>query len=103
MHIRKLVFAAALCLGALAFAPVAMADPAPDICVLDLAQPVTIDNAIDTAAMTCAAIEVQEVASAVPIGIGDEDVAPGACSMLDPTAFTPRGHRQHEDPGRCLV
>lgn len=53
--------------------------------------------------MTCAAIEVQEVASAVPIGIGDEDVAPGACSMLDPTAFTPRGHRQHEDPGRCLV
>lgn len=52
MHIRKLIFAAALCLGTIAFAPVAMADPVPDICVLDLSQPVTIDNALDTATMT---------------------------------------------------
>jgi hypothetical protein len=103
MHIRAFLGAAVLGLAMLAFAPIASADPAPDICVLDLSQPVTIDHALDTADMTCAALAAVEVASAVPIGPGDDDEAAGPCSILTPTAFDLAGHRQHEDPGRCLV
>jgi len=103
MHIRKLIFAAALCLGTMAFAPLAMADPALDFCVLDLSQPVTLDLTIDTADATCALFSAVEVAEAVPImgAGGTGNAAP--CSKLFVTASTvdPAGHRQHFDPGRC--
>lgn len=100
MHIRAFVGAALLALCSLAFAPVAMADPAPDICVLDLSQPVTIDHAINTADMTCAALVVAEVAYALPIAGGDEDEAAGLPTKLISATFDFAGYRQHVDPGR---
>ncbi len=102
MRITAFIGAAVLGLAMMAFAPIASADPAPDICVLDLSQPVTLDLALDTADMTCAAMAVHDVASAVPIGPDYEDVAAGPCIILAPSAFDFAGHRQHEDPGRCL-
>jgi len=103
MHIRAFVGAAVLGLAMLAFAPIASADPAPDICVLDLSQPVTLDHALATADMTCAALQAVEVASAVAITPCDEDEAAGPCSNLALSRLDFAGHRQHEDPGRCLV
>lgn len=101
--IRKFIAIAALCLAStMVFSTVAMAQPAPDICALDLSQPVTIDHALQTADMSCAMIA--DVATAVSIGPGDgEDVAAGPCSILAHATITTTGHRQHEDPGRCSV
>jgi hypothetical protein len=102
MRITAFIGAALLGLCMLAFAPVAMAGPAPDICVLDLSQPVTIDLAIDTAGMTCSVLGV-EVASAVPIMPSDERGPAGLCmTKTHATAFDFADHRQHEDPGRCM-
>lgn len=100
MHIRAFVGAAMLCLATLAFAPVAMADPAPNICVLDLSQPATIDHIVGTTEMVCDVLAV-DVAAAVPIAGGDEDEAAGPCTPLAHATLTSTGHRQHEDPGRC--
>lgn len=94
--------AALLALCSLAFVPAAMASPAPDICVLDLSQPVTIDLAIDTAGMTCSILGV-EVASAVSTMTGGDGDPAGLCmTKAHATAFDFADHRQHEDPGRCL-
>jgi hypothetical protein len=104
MHIRAFLGAAVLGLAMLAFAPIASADPAPDICVLDLSQPVDLDHAVGFADMSCAVLATADVASAVPIAPGDEDEAAGpVCSTLAHATFTPRGYRMHVDPGRCLV
>jgi hypothetical protein len=103
MHIRALVGAALLALCTLAMTPVAMADPAPDICVLDLAQPVDFDQSIGTGDVTCSAIAVVELAAAVPISPGDEDEAAGPGLVKRLAALDLAIHRQHEDPGRVLV
>ncbi len=102
MHIRAIVLGCVAALGMLAMAPVAMADPAPDICVLDLSQPVSLDQAIKTGTSACAIIAVAEV-EAVPIAGGDEDEAAFTqCdSILRFTAVSL--YRLHVDPGRCLV
>lgn len=100
--IRKFIAIAALCLASsMAFATVAMADPAPDICVLDLSQPVALEHALDTADATCKLFSAVDVAEVVPIAAAGADLAP--CSKLIVTAniVDPAGHRQHFDPGRC--
>lgn len=103
MRITAFIGAAVLGLSMLAFAPVAMADPAPNICVLDLSQPVALDHAVKTAEMTCSGLAV-DVAAAVPIVPGDEDEAAGTCMIkAHATVLDVAGHRQHEDPGRCSV
>ena len=101
--IRKFIAIAALCLAStMAFATVAMADPAPDICVLDLSQPATLDLAINTAGMTCATLAAVEVADAVPIMPDGEDAVAGQCKLQTMPTLDFSSHRQHEDPGRCL-
>ena len=100
MHIRAFVGAALLALCALAFAPVAMADPAPNICVLNLSQPDTIEHAIDTRAPTCDAA-VLDVSEAVPIMPDGEDEPIAACVPKSLTHFDFASYRQHVDPGRC--
>lgn len=102
MHIRAFVGAALIALCSLAFAPVAMADPAPDICVLNLSEPATLDHAVNTAGPTCAAL-VFDVASAVLIAPDDEGEAAGSCLFKPLGAVAPSSHRPHEDPGRCLA
>ena len=103
MHIRSFIGAALLGLAMMAFAPVAMADPAPDICVLDLSPPVTVEFALETAAGTCAVLAV-DVASAVPIGPDDDDYeVMGLCLAKPLASVAISGHRLHEDPGRCLA
>lgn len=101
MHIRAFVLGCAASLAMLALAPAAMADPAPDTCVLDLSQPATIDHALDAAEITCDALTI-DVAAAAPIAGGDDDEAAFTSMIMAPATFAPTGHRQHEDPGRCL-
>ena len=104
MRITAYLGAAVLGLATMAFAPMAaMADPAPDICVLDLSQPVTLDLALNTADMTCAAFAAAEVAYAVPIMPDDEDAVAGQCKLQKIATLAVNSHRQHEDPGRCLA
>lgn len=102
MHIRAFVGAALLALCSLAFAPVAMADPAPDICVLNLSQPDTIEHAIDTRAPTCDAV-VLDVSEAVSIMPDGEDEPIAACAPKSLTHFDFASYRLHVDPGRCSV
>ena len=80
MRITAFIGAAALGLCMLVFAPVAMADPAPNICVIELSQPVALDHAVKTAEMTCAVLAI-DVAAAVPIMPGDEDEDAGTCMV----------------------
>ena len=101
MRITAFIGAALLGLCMLAFAPVAMAGPAPDICVLDLSQPSAADHAIGISDVTCTVLGVD--VAAVPSLPGDEDEAAVNCiTEAHATAFDFAGHRQHEDPGRCL-
>lgn len=102
MHIRAFIGAALLALCTLALAPVAMADPAPDICVLDLSQPVTLDHALDARQPTCDAA-VLDVSEAVPILPDGEDEPIAACVPKSLTHFDFASYRQHVDPGRCAV
>lgn len=103
MRITAFIGAALLGLCMLAFAPVAMAGPLPDICVLDPSQPITLDQAIDTAGKTCAVMSAVNVAAAVPIGPDDDEVAGTCTTKAHATVLDVAGHRQHEDPGRCAV
>jgi len=102
MRITAFLGAAVLGLAMLAFAPIAMADPAPNICVLDLSQPATLDLAINAADITCAATAAVDVAYAVPIMPGDDEAAGLSMITANAELFDFAGHRQHEDPGRCL-
>jgi hypothetical protein len=102
MHIRSFIGAALLGLAMMAFAPVAMADPAPDICALDLSTPVTVEFALETAASPCAVLAV-EVASAVPIVPDGEDEPAALCKLTSPAHLDFAGYRLHVDPGRCLA
>lgn len=103
MHIRAFVGAAVAALCMLAIAPAAYAvDPAPDICVLDLSQPVAIDHAIDARTPTCDAV-VLNVAEAVPIMPDGDDEPIAACTPKSLTHFDFNSYRLHVDPGRCSV
>lgn len=100
MRITAFIGAAVLGLCMLAMSPAAMADPAPDICILEMTQPTSVNHALVTAPVPCAAI-VAEVA----IGVsprGDKGGPAASCNNPKLTALDYAGHRQHEDPGRCL-
>ncbi|MHA6692940.1 hypothetical protein [Devosia sp. A449] len=103
MHIRSFIGAALLCLGMMAFAPAAMADPAPDICMLDISP--AIDHAYGDAAAVpiCppAILAVQTFAALSPGG--DEDEAASPCAAIQPKPLDFAGARLHFDPGRCLA
>ena len=101
MHIRALVLGCVTALAMMAFAPVAMADPAPDICVLDLSQPVTVDHAVRSADATCAVLAATKVVSGVPISPDGEDEPIAACSPKSLANLDFATYRQHVDPGRC--
>lgn len=98
--IRKLIAIAALCLAStMVFSTVAMAGPAPDICVLDLSQPVTIDHALVTADLSCAIMADVSINGAGTSTGGDEDEAAGPLKLMLAT-IDPSGPRPHFDPGR---
>lgn len=103
MRITAFIGAALIALCSLAMAPVAMADPAPDICVLDLAPPV--DHVYDAApaGAVCSSpfIAVKPLASIMPGGDDDEAAGPAAVLMLIALDFA--NHRLHGDPGRALI
>ena len=101
MHIRALVLGCVTALAMMAFAPVAMADPAPDICVLNLSQPVTVDHAVGIADAACAIRVATEVASVVPISPDGEDEPIAACAPMSRANVDFATYRQHVDPGRC--
>lgn len=101
--IRKLLAVGVLCLAASVFSMGATsAAPYNDICILDLSQPAADLQALDVADVTCDALAV-DVATAAPIGPDDEDIAAGPCITMAHANFDFAGHRQHEDPGRCLI
>lgn len=98
--IRKFIAIAALCLAStMAFATVTMADPAPNICVLDLSQPVTIDHAIAAPDLTCAVLVEASITAGTSPG-GDEDEAAGPLKLLMLATADPLAPRLHFDPGR---
>lgn len=103
MHIRSFIGAALLCLGMMAFAPVAMADPAPDICMLDIAP--AADHAYDAglAAPVCSVdVLAVQITAALSLG-GDEDEAAGPCATAQSKPLDFAASRLHFDPGRCLA
>lgn len=100
MHIRALVLGCVAAMAMLAFAPVAMADPAPDICVLDLSQPIDADHVLDMGVPTCSAA-VLDVSEAVPIFPDGEDKPIAACVPKGMASLDFATYRQHVDPGRC--
>ena len=100
--LRKLIAIGVLCLGALAFAPVAMADPAPDICMLDNAPSASVAYDVAPAAPACS-IDVMAVQSLAALSPGgDEGEAAGPCSTPALKAPGFASSRLHFDPGRCL-
>lgn len=101
--IRKFIAIAALGM-AMAFAGAVVAAPLPtdhDICVLDLAQPVTIDHAITTADLTCRALLTTDVADVVIPILGDDKAPLAACTAVAHATTSLTGTRLHFDPGRC--
>ena len=103
MHIRALVLGCVAALGMLAFAPMAIADPAPDICVLDVSEPITLDHAINTADLTCAALAAVSVAEAAVVVPDDAERSADLCTSSAHATSAPIGYRLHVDPGRCLA
>lgn len=99
MRITAFIGAAVLGLCMLAFAPAAMADPAPDICILEMTQPAGLDHVLVTAPAPCAAIVAEVAISVSPSGDKDEPAA--SCMTPKLTALDFAGHRHHENPGRC--
>jgi hypothetical protein len=102
MRIRSFIGAALLGLAMMAFAPVAMADPAPDICALDLSPPAILEYALEPAAINCSVLAV-EVATAVPIAPNGEDEPAAVCALTLPASTDFADYRLHVDPGRCLA
>ncbi|KKC39528.1 hypothetical protein WH87_04870 [Devosia epidermidihirudinis] len=101
MRITAFIGAALIALCSLAMAPVAMADPAPDICALEFTQPASLDHALATADLTCAVIAVDAAFYAQITG-GDEDEAAGPSRSRLLIALDFAGPRLHFDPGRHL-
>lgn len=106
MRITAFIGAAVLGLAMMAFAPLAMAmdDPPPEICLLELSQTVDIGVALDNSSAICAAIDIAEVRIS-PASTGGDlgEAAPALCKTFQMNALDFAGYRQHEDPGRCLA
>ncbi|WP_169194948.1 hypothetical protein [Devosia sp. MC1541] len=102
MHIRTFIGAALVAVCALAFAPVAMADPAPDICVLELPSH-SIDIAVPDfqapAFVICEHKALPTKLAFLTPGGDDEDAAHPSFVKL-PAAFDFASARLHYDPGR---
>lgn len=102
MHIRALVGAAVLALCTLAFAPVAMADTAPEFYVLDLAQPASFDAVVADAPDFCAVVpaEVTAYGDSHRGCQGDADLTLFIAPL---ETFDFAVYRPHEDPGRSMT
>lgn len=102
MRITAFIGAALVCIGMLALAPVAMAAPAPDTCMLDMTPAADFAYDAAVAVPTCqpAILAVQTFAALSPSG--DEDEAAGPCAALQLKPLDFAGARLHFDPGRCL-
>lgn len=88
--IAKAAFVAVLCLTSMAFAPVAVADPKPDFCIVDIFQSSTIASCADGMEVRCDVRGITKVAPANRVWIGDEDEAGSPCRLLSETRFTAR-------------
>jgi hypothetical protein len=106
MQIRSFIGAALLAVCALAFTPAAMADPAPDICVLEL----TSDNFLETAApeflAPAFAICEHKALSASHAFLspdGDDEDAAHPSFVTFPAKLDFASARLHYDPGRLLA
>ena len=103
MRIVAFIGAAALGLAMLALAPVAMAldDPPPEICVLDLSAPVAVEHAFDVAKVSCpvvmAVVRVDPDISRGNLG----EATPALCATVQLNALDFASYRLHVDPGRC--
>ena len=101
--LRKLFAVAALCLASLAFAPVAMASPPTDFCVLDLAPAIPIDHGVNLAPAECPAVVAAVETIVLRMPGGDEDIAAGP--SMNHKRMLPAFDlgRQHFDPGRAGI
>lgn len=100
MHLRALAGIVVACLAALAFAPVAMADPAPEICVLSIAEPVSFDLAGPIDPALCIAVPAEPKIAGLST-TGSRDIAAGVDCETLVAHLDLRWPRLHEDPGRC--
>ncbi|MBK1793378.1 hypothetical protein JHL21_02560 [Devosia sp. WQ 349] len=106
MHIRSFIGAALLGLAMMASAPIAMADPAPDICVLELPS----ENFLETAApeFQAPAFAICEH-KALPASHaflspdGDDEDAAHPRFVTFPAKLDFVSARLHYDPGRLLA
>ncbi|KKB09391.1 hypothetical protein [Devosia chinhatensis] len=106
MRITAFIGAAVLALCSLAMAPAVMAldDPPPEICVLNLSEPVALEHALFTDKASCAAVNIADVRlDPASTGGAQGEADPALCSITQMNALDLAGYRQHEDPGRCLV
>lgn len=102
MQLRALAGIALACLAMLAFVPVAMADPAPEICVLSIAEPATFDVAGPAELVPCIAAPAEIKITGLST-TGGRDFATGVDCEAGLNHFDLRKPRLHEDPGRCSV
>lgn len=101
MRLTAFIGAALIGLCALAFSPVAMADPAPNIHVLDFSQPVDFGHALVTPAADFAALPADAIAMPAVVSTnGASGDAERPDSFMLPAHFDGASYRQHFDPGR---
>jgi len=103
MRITAFICAAVLGMAMMAFAPAAMAldDPLPDICVLDLSPHSTIDNvALIPDGEDCPSIAADARLDLASLGGDQGEAAPALCSNA--SFAPPMPAYRHEDPGRCI-
>lgn len=94
-----LIGSAVLGLAMLAFAPAALAldNPPPEICVLDIVQPAPVVDL--TAKPVCAPAILPAIAHISPGGVDGEAAWPSCAASPVPLDLTL--YRVHVDPGRC--
>ena len=91
----KVALVAVLCLtSTMPLVPVAVADPNPDFCVVDIFQSSTIADCADMMEIRCNVRGLEKVAPANRVWIGDEDEAGSPCRLLSQTTFTSRVGRK---------
>lgn len=102
--IRKFIAIAALCLvGSMASMVPATAAPFDDVCVLDLAQPATVDYALGIPdGEDCPAIVADVRLDPTSLGGDQGEAAPALCATVQQNALDFAHYRLHVDPGRCL-
>jgi hypothetical protein len=106
MRITAFIGAAVLGMAMMAFAPAAMAldDPLPDICALDLSPHSTIDNvAVIPDGEDCPSITAAARLDLASLGGDQGEAAPALCVTVQQNAPDFAGYRLHVDPGRCLA